>query len=69
MKVQIQIFWSTFVCRPSIYSCLQNILWNYSAKSNETFLRDPLQEHNKRSQLMNNNNKMADLLFCFKKHP
>ena len=42
-------------------------LWNYWAKFNDFMgsLVDPLQKYNKALRL---NNKMADLLFCFKRH-
>ena len=41
----------------------------FNGTSQEAFLGVPLQKYNKRSVLINNNNnKMADFLFCFKKH-
>ena len=52
--------------------CFLNHLWNYQAKFNETLqeaaLHNSLQNYNKASRLTNNNNKIADFLFCFNKH-
>ena len=53
---------------------LKKHLWNYRSEFKETLqeasLGDPLQKYNKGSWLINNNNnnEMADFLFCFKKH-
>ena len=53
----------------------KHLLWNYHSKFKDTLqeasLGDTLQKYNKRSWLIinnnNNNNKMANFLFCFKK--
>jgi len=56
------------------FFALKKHLRNYQSKFKETLQEassgDPLQKYNKGSWLINNNNnnEMADFLFCFKKH-
>ena len=67
-SAQGDLLWSVFVRRPSINNCLKDhFLWNYQSKFNESFRGWPLQKYNKESWLINNNNEMANFMFCFKK--